>query len=421
MKSEETTKNLLPTFRSRREYLDYFDRWSVGTVDELRAHMTPRALVKAFVLETSPFDGRRDAVRPLSSASRTVTPVDNALHRLRWPGENLDWALLDVEDQRYPVLYTAVETKVASRRVDRLVASSPLVDRAWFAAPMFQRLWDLVLRTFPDHRFSQIVFQHESLYEAPLGVRTIESQPEDITLDTDELPDDEDETFDLEEQPEERIDVERRQAKMRITERIGRLRGAIPAMREVYNPLASIVQLRLPATVKGGHDVYYDGRFTNRSDSFTAFRQTIQTVSSIYRNSTEAAEATAWPRHGEEAADRFSPGAPILLKFQDPLEPATFERWIAALRRKNNRFRLWGNPIARGSGKVHLYAVDNHLWQPIDLEVTQTHMFGLLPAGTCGNTVHRLVTNVQRYIDPAVTAFIGEDSYQSFLERAATT
>jgi hypothetical protein len=419
MTTSDITKNLLPTLRSRLEYLDYLDRWSVGTVDELRAHMTPRALVKAFLLETSRFDGQRDAVSALSSASRTATSVDNTLHRLRWPGDDMDWALLDVEDERYPVLYTAVETKIASRRVDRLVTSSALLDRAWFAAPMFQRLWDIVLRTFPDYRFSQIVFQHESLYEALPDLSAIEPQTDDPSIDSDEASEEEEDALDLDEQPEERGDVERRQAKMRITERIGRLRGAIPAMREVYNPLASIVQLRMPATVKGGHDIYYDGRFTNRSESFTAFRQTVQTVSNIYRNSTEAAEASAWPRHSEGAADRFSAGAPIFLKFNDRLEPDTFDRWIAALRRKNNRFRLWANPIARGPGKVHLYAVDNHLWQPIDLEVTLTHMFGLLPAGTCGNTVHRLVTNIQRYIDPAVTTFIGDEPYQGFLERAA--
>lgn len=419
MTNEDTTKNLLPTLQSRLEYLDYLDHWTVGTVDELRAHMTPRALVKAYLLETSRFDGQRDAVSALSSASSSVTSVDSTLHRLRWRGDNMDWALLDVADERYPILYTAVETKIAGKRVDRLVTSSALLDRAWFAAPMFQRLWDLVLGTFPDYRFSQIVFQHTSVYEALPEPSLAEPEPYQVPADEDTAVDDEDETSDVDDPSEERVFAERREAKMRITERVGRLRTAIPAMREIYNPLASIVQLRMPATLRGGHDVYYDGRFTNRSDSFAAFRQTVKTVATIYRNSTEAAEATAWPVAAEEATDRFSPGAPIFLKFNDAIDPATFERWIAALRRKNNRFRLWANPIARGGGKVHLYAVDNHLWQPIDLEVTRSHIFGLLPQGTCGNTVHRLVTNIQRYIDPAVTAFIGDEPYQNFLAQAA--
>jgi hypothetical protein len=42
-----------------------------------------------------------------------------------------------------------------------------------------------------------------------------------------------------------------------------------------------------------------------------------------------------------------------------------------------------------------------------------------LPEGTCGNTIHRLITNIQRFLDPAVEAWIGDAPYDDFLKLAA--
>jgi hypothetical protein len=180
------------------------------------------------------------------------------------------------------------------------------------------------------------------------------------------------------------------------------------------------VRLRVPAARRGGHDVHFDGHFTNRSDSVASLRQTVSTVKSIYQSSTQDAEDAAWPQAGGEvgAPQKLSLGVPLLIRFSEELELATFDRWIASLRRKNNRFRLWGTPIDLGPGKVHFYAVDNHLWQPIDLEITRTHLYALLPRGTCGNTIHRLVANIQRFVDPKLATFIGDEPYEDFIGRA---
>lgn len=406
--SEEPVENLLPLLKTRRQYFDYLDRWTIGIVDDLKVHMTTRALVKAFLLETSRVNGSRDVVTTLSSTRQDINQIDETLYRLRWSREAGDWALIEVEDQRYPVLYTALKTDDATRRVDQLINSSPFLDRAWFAAPMFSRLWKLVIDAYPSHRFTKIVFQHESIYEA-------------FADDLISIPDSEDER-DKPKDDEDALEIERRYARMQITERVGRLEKALPKMRAEYNPLESIISLRIPAPRRGGHDVYFDGRFTNRSDSMTSLRQTVEIVTNIYRYSTEMAENASWPQALDVATIEkpISLGMPVLIKFSEELEITTFERWIAALRRRNNRFRLWGNPIKLGPGKVHIYAVDNHLWQPIDLEITQDHLYALLPSGTCGNTIHRLVTNIQQFIDPKLEIYIGDQKYEDFIAQAPT-
>ncbi len=420
--TSEPVVNLLPLLSSRQDYFDYLDRWTSGTVRDLQEHMTKRALVKAFLLETSQSNGSRDAVISLENSGQVVTKVDDGLFRLRLPNEPSDWALVEVEDQRYPVLYTALKSEDALSRQSLLLQSSSLLDNAWFASAMFQRLWQLVREAYPSFRYSQIVFEHESVFEEPDEVLSLSlsSGTEVLTRfndsqDTEEVNEETNQNADA-----IRIAPERRRAILRITERIGRLDDALNHMRPYYDPLESIVRLRVPAPGKGGHDVYFDGRFVNRSDSITSLRQTIEDVKRIYRHSTQAAEKAAWPSSLESnaPAQPISMGAPLYVKFSQPLSLKSFERWIASLRQRNNRFRLWGTPIQRGPNKIHMYAVDNHLWQPIDLEITTDHLYALLPAGTCGNTIHRLVTNIQRFIDPKLETFIGDQPYESFMERA---
>ena len=405
------TKNLLPWLRSRREYFDYLDRWTVGAVDELRARMSTRALTKAFLLETSRANGFRNPEGALSEGEwPRLDPIDETLFRMRWPNESEDWALVEVEDERYPVIYTAVESDVASRRIDQIVDGSALLDRAWFSASMFRELWRLIVSVHQESRFSRIVFEHESVYQRvvddPLG-QSEESEAEES-----------DHESGADEQP---LSPERRRARMQITERIGRMEKAVLPWEERYDPLASIVQMRIPAPSRGGYDVYFNGRFTNRSDSTTSFREAVRDVMKQYRSSTQKVEDAAWPIRSEaQAGQRGSIGAPLLIRFSEPLDSGVFDRWVAALRRRNNRFRLWGTPIPRGPGKVHFYAVDNHLWQPIDLEIARDHVYALLPDGTCGNTVHRLVTNIQRFVEPKISVFVGERPYEDFVGKVTS-
>lgn len=65
-----------------------------------------------------------------------------------------------------------------------------------------------------------------------------------------------------------------------------------------------------------------------------------------------------------------------------------------------------------------MHAVDRHLWQPLFLELTAKGCTLILPKGTCGNVVHRFVTNVQRYLDPAALAYIGNKEYKVLVEDA---
>lgn len=383
--------HLFPLFDTRREYFDYLDGWST---EASGIYSRPeRAVTKAFLLETTHLNGGRDAKEAfLASRKVSLRPIDDSLFCLRWEDEPRDWALLEIAKERYPIVYTDILSEEANSRVDQIITRSSLLDRAWLSSSMFQRLWTMIEKTYPSHRFSKIVFEHESVFQR-WG-----------------------ETDNQKKKSGKVFSKERRRARMQVTDRISEMHDAVLPWKQKYDPLASIVHMRVPGPTRGGHDVYFDGRFTNRSDSASAFRQTVHDVMQSYDRSTQRVEETAWPETSEEQ-NGLDIGAPLLIKFSDPLDNESFDRWVAYLGRKSNKFRLWGRPLRRGPDKVHFYAIDNHLWQPIDLEITPSYVYGLLPKGTCGNTVHRLITNIQMLVHPKVEAYIGDQRYEDFFTK----
>jgi hypothetical protein len=380
---------LFPVLSSREDYFAFMDEWTVGTVDELRARKTTRGLVKAYLLETSRTD--RDPVAALRSGGQIAHQLDETSATLTAEGDSGAWGFVDTSVPRYPVVLTVLDSQPAGMKVQNMVAATHTLDRAWIHGRIFDALWTVAREAFAPTRFSQLVFEHDGVYEnavTALGDDSVGVAPADAN-------------------------VERRHARLEFTERLGKLEEALGKMRAFYDPLHSIVRMRFPAALSGGHDVYHDGRLTNRSDSLASFMSSVDLVRQLYSVANESTEASAWP--DADNGRGVSLGAALTFQFSEPLADTTFDALVGALGRKTNRFRIWGKPLDRGRRKVHMYAVDHHLWQPIDLELTSDRLVLLIPDGTCGNTVQRLLANLQRFVDPRVKAFLGEAEYDSRL------
>jgi hypothetical protein len=50
------------------------------------------------------------------------------------------------------------------------------------------------------------------------------------------------------------------------------------------------------------------------------------------------------------------------------------------------------------------------------LEMTARRLIAMLPKGTCGNTFHRLVANVQRYLCPKTEVWLGAKPFQQLID-----
>lgn len=383
-----------------------------------------RPLVKSYMLETVPPTRKQPALADLfRRVDHRLMPVegDSKMFKVQ---RGADKAFVGVVEQlldRHPVYYTQEQSKESDRLISRLVERNAELDHLWISGRVFEQLHQIVLETTAKHRFGRMVFQYTGLFEEE-GQLSEESSDE-IDEETTATESDS-EGADLDGDGDGNGDVfvpERRATKFSMVERLSELETKLPKMRDIHRPLYSISQLRIPALRRGGHDFFHHGKVTNRSDSFSEHRQRVQFVLGLYSNLTAETEQRAWStveRTPMKSAGKSEMvvGSPVVLDFFEPLTEAVFNEFISqTFRYENNRFRLWGDPISLGPTKVHVYAVDRHIWQPLFLEITTKKITVLVPHGTCGNSVHRLITNVQQYLDPAVKATVGGVAYDAIV------
>ncbi|MDE0321316.1 MAG: hypothetical protein OXI97_15685 [Acidimicrobiaceae bacterium] len=402
-----TDEGYLPQLDARADYVDYLEGYAEPAVAELRDGKLTRKLLKTYMLETA----RHSHATPdlpshfpshvrLRRLDDTLFRVEDARHDGRVVG------LLESLDERHPVFYTTLDSKDSNRWVRQVIDPNPWLDRLWLSSPILFELWRYVERTTPNHRYASLGFEHEARYEASLG-------PEDSGdgRDNNEEPADDEVTPG---------GTERRKSGIKLTERLSVLKEKLPQLRNLYDPMHSLVQLQIPSGGRGGHLLYHDGHATNRSESFVEHRQEVSKVLSLYRRVTEVSEDRLWVDTTQVGDDGLEvTGAPVTIRFRQPLSEGTFQRFVnLGLRRRTSLFRIGGYITEHGPTKVHVAAIDRHLWQPFLLEATNRQIIAVLPHGTCGNTVHRLVTNVQRLLDPGIDVWLGSDRYETIVENS---
>ena len=404
-----TDLGYLPRLQSREEFVDYLEGFVTPAVVDLERGKS-RKLLKTYMLETARHDHAIPELASLFSDGITLQRLDDTMYRV----EDADHGgkvvgLLESLDDRHPVFYTTMAADDSKRWVRRVVERGPWLDHLWLSSSILFELWQYVQRSTPNQRYVRLGFDHEAWYETT-------SDPRDLYDQDEEPTEGEDDEF------TEGL-VDRRRSKVILTERLSVLQEKLPDLRNLYDPLHSLVQLQIPSGERGGHLFYHDGRATDRSNSFIEHRATVALVLGLYRRITEHAEAQLWVDTTDVGQDGITvTGAPLTIRFGEPLSATTFDRFVdLGLQRRTSRFRIGGYVTRRGPTKVHMAAIDRHLWQPLLLEVTSTHLLAVLPRGTCGNTVHRLVTNVQRYLDPKAEVWLGSERYDEAVAKSMST
>jgi hypothetical protein len=85
-----------------------------------------------------------------------------------------------------------------------------------------------------------------------------------------------------------------------------------------------------------------------------------------------------------------------------PLPVSNMDGLLDGLFSSREPFRLWAVPRETAPGQWEANAVDLHIGKPIRLELTANWLRVLLEPGTCGNTLARLVANLQHHFDARV-------------------
>ena len=126
----------------------------------------------------------------------------------------------------------------------------------------------------------------------------------------------------------------------------------------------------------------------------------VRRVVDRYRRFVEGAEwrALRWEELPEGGARPF--GSPITLRFSQRIPDLDYllEQPFSA----SEPFRLWGLPRHDGEGVAEVEAVDLHVGQRLRFDITAEWLRVYLFEGGCGNTVTRLVSNLQHHFDTAL-------------------
>lgn len=412
--------------KDRFEVYRFFNGLSAEGKEGLDEGRTRVPLVKTFLLEH--VSGRSNRTpRPPADIFRElgndVVPVDDSFLSVKAPVKQEPNQPLKKEvvgyleqyDERFFAYYTVEGSQDARTRVRHWISDASDLDSAWFSSQLLLSLWHRDVSKRGDARFSKLTFKHESIFEMPEDAANIND--EDNTSE---------EAAEQESSSDDHPEQERRKARFEMGDRIGRIRESLENLQENYAPLYALFSLRFPSRQhKGSHDLFQHGQITNRSDSFEDHRNTARYLYRAYKSVLEATEAVAW-NEARPPSDHRIPGVnfkgvPLIVRFKEDLNESTFNRWMELAFKKRGVFRLWGDPVRLGPTKVHVYGADRHLWQPINLELTNHGIVAILPTGTCGNTFHRLVTNIQRFVCPKIDVWLGSKPFSSLAEAMNTT
>lgn len=394
----------LPRFSSREQVFQFLD----GYTEELKRDLDQRrvgkgrGLVKSYLIETSGVarSETADVKDALGGTEWTALPIGRGeIYQIKDKRGNESF--IERLSSRHLAIHTAQTSKIADAAVQRSVLSTSSLDFAWFSGGFFQTIWRSLIEPQMPDRFIAMKFEHFQRF--------------DVNSWSGSLDDDDD----GESLPRNRSSVSA------ISDLSRTISSILPNLQATYAPFFAIKMLHMPAEVsKGGLDLWSWGKVTYRSESFLEGRGRMMAIAEAYESTVNFIEDNLWLSSerttlGDKSESVRIVGAPVTISFRTPLSAAVFEKLIqVTFIDGKGPLRLAGKPIAVSNERVHVYGIDLHLWQRIYLEITPKSIVAVLPRGTCGNTVHRLVANIQRYVSADIGVYVADVPYHRIVQDA---
>jgi hypothetical protein len=142
------------------------------------------------------------------------------------------------------------------------------------------------------------------------------------------------------------------------------------------------------------------GHFAAAGNSFELHQEVVRGVVRRYSRLVRLIEERALRFEALEAGGFLPSGTPILLRLSRQVPDMGV--FLDGLFSAREPFRLWGAPVEGPGDTWTVDAVDLHVGQRISFDVGDDWLRVYLPAGACGNTVVRLVANLQHRFDANV-------------------
>lgn len=374
----------MQAFSDRGELFDFLINYAQERVGEIGERRAVAPLIKTYMLEV------------IGAAPPDSLPPDvlfcgpygfDRLHLIETglyaaESEGMTGFVERVDDQ-YWVLYTTERTGVSDPFIHRLTSESSHLDHVWLSAPLLQGFWEhWIVPQHEDHRFVRIHFSFVDEFAGALEEPNGEEHEEGA--------------------------MERKISKITLMEQKQTLARILPELQDLLPSFKVVDALRFPAVDgSGGHDVYFNGKVTNRSSDFLDHREQILTIIAVYR------------AVNDQMLQLAHSGSPIVMKFARPLSAQRWENFVeVTFERGAGRYQLSGNPLPSTDGHRHVYGVDMRAWQEICLDLSDEQVVLSLPPTTSASVFHRLLTLTQQHLEPDTAAVVGETPFSILVRKA---
>jgi hypothetical protein len=317
--------------------------------------------VKSRLLEAHAPEPSSDGVAHLLTS--VASDADLAVEAI---GDSL-WALVGTEDAflidalnpRFWLLHSTAPADRLRRLLRRHLLLSSRLDQAWFSSEQLQRLEG-------ERRWVRSSFNSDTLQPNESGgvvPRRWKVQVEG-------------------ENPEELLELVSQQPRYRA----GAALTAVASL--LHEPGAGSVEVAADyqgGFVASGTDFHLvAGLLWRTLDSYETY---VRGLEASYRLGTTATEEMGMTIEGDVAMIEF----PHAVQDLDAL--------VTNLFTCREPFRLWAVPHEVAEGQWEANAVDLHVGHPLRFEITSSWLRVLLSPDTCGNTLARLVANLQHRFD----------------------
>ena len=312
---------------------------------------------KTFVLEAHIQDGNdaRGLLEDAFTESRVEGTDDVCLHRLAGDVE----FMVDHLDDRFWSFHTTDPSRDAGSYIRRVIGSRRDLDWMWLPSGHLNDVWPDTLPEWvaTDFITGRLAPSASDISDLRLRVRGVEA---------DQV--------------------------LRLIE--GRYGMTVPkshiGIHAVDDQLGSITEA-----------ISHDGRFVAKGDDFGFHQTIVRQMVGRYRDLIEAIERRSLKWVDLHEGGSLLHGAPITLRFSRPI--VDLDMFLDNLFSAREPFRLWGIPRYSEDQTVEVEAVDLHVGQQLRFDISTEWLRVYLFEGGCGNTVARLVSNLQHHLDGAIS------------------
>lgn len=365
----------------RKEMGRILDEWMARGYAKLRAsRRLPRGrnLLKSYLIEANVPNVAEDREAVPRFFAECVTHVsvdvrstdDPTIYVLNFERQRIG-VFLDTIDPRFWLLHTTAQAQQSDAAIRNLVQRSPLLDAAWLPSQQ--------LAAWSDELGSPRVLTAK--FSIPTGMYQ------------DDLPEEEfrDESLYF-----------RIGSTGNALERWSEFRRAKILAPSLALWTARVVRRQPDRGEVVTEDLTAGGKLTCRGNSFRLHQEFLHGLRSRY-----AQLITGWEdlyRIGWIPQDRGvrPAGNPAEIPLPKTLDEDSLETLLGAMFNCGEPYRLYGVPVRQGDQRYVVRGVDLHTGDKVDFEINSDLVRVYLFPTTCGNTLARLITNLQHFHDARI-------------------